>query len=111
MVAEHEMNVPDRWSAKRKSKIVVRLLRAKIWGCSPGRSRCHCPRSSIGDRISLAGPRQDLKKRVGDPLEREITRTQTRLGDTMMTLNLAERLLQNRGFVAGLRRLRRNESA
>jgi hypothetical protein len=44
----------------------------------------------------LNGAEAGLKRRAGDPLEREIARTRAKLGETMMKLELAEELLQKR---------------
>lgn len=51
-----------------------------------------------------------LKKRTGDPAERELVRTRAKLGEMMMKLELAEELLPKRGFGTDLKRLRHSGS-
>jgi hypothetical protein len=50
-----------------------------------------------------------LKRRGGDPAERELMRTQAKLGETMMKLELAEHLLEKRGYGEELRKLKRQQ--
>ncbi len=54
-------------------------------------------------RVFLDGGTQGLKKRV-DPEERELKRVQAKLGEVMMRLELAEGLLEKKGYGAELRK-------
>ena len=110
MLEEREMDLPERWSAKRKSEIVVRLLRGEDLGELSREIQVPPPEIEQWREAFLNGAEAGLKKRAGDPLEREITRTRAKLGETMMKLELAEELLQKRGFAADLRKLRRSDS-
>jgi hypothetical protein len=56
-------------------------------------------------RVFLESGTQGLKRRAGDPLDKELTRTRAKLGETMMKLELAEDLLEKRGYGEELRRL------
>ncbi len=44
-------------------------------------------------------------RRSGDSLDKELTRTRAKLGETMMKLELAEDLLEKRGYGEELQRL------
>lgn len=101
--------MPQRWSAKRKSEVVLRLLRGDDLGEIS--REIQVPPQELEDwrRAFLQGAEAGLKKRTGDPLERELVRTRAKLGETMMKLELSEELLEKRGYGAELRRLFRRE--
>lgn len=98
MWEEREMDLPQRWSAKRKSEVVLRLLRADDLGELSRKIQVPQPEIEQWREAFLNGAEAGLKKRAGDPLEREITRTRAKLGETMMRLELAEELLEKKGF-------------
>jgi hypothetical protein len=54
-------------------------------------------------RVFLDSGTQGLKKRI-DPDERELRRVQAKLGEVMMRLELAEGLLEKKGYGAELRK-------
>lgn len=110
MLKEREMDRPERWSARRKSEIVLRLLRGEDLGELSREIEVSPPVIEEWRQAFLSGAEVGLKKRSGDPLERELTRTRAKLGETMMRLELAEELLGKRGYGAELQRLRRSES-
>ena len=110
MVEDGQMEIPERWSAKRKSGVVLRLLRGEELGELSREIQVPPPEIEQWREAFLNGAEAGLKKRAGDPLEREITRTRAKRGETMMKLELAEELLQERGFEAELKRLRRSGS-
>jgi transposase len=105
-----EMERPERWSAKRKSEIVLRLLRGEDLGELSREIQVPPPEIEQWREAFLNGAEAGLKKRAGDPLEREITRTRAKLGETMMKLELAEMLLEKRGPMDDLRKLRKSDS-
>ena len=59
-------------------------------------------------RVFLEGATQSLRRRGGDPIEQELRRTQAKLGETMMRLELASDLLEKRGYAEELKRLLRD---
>jgi len=59
-------------------------------------------------RVFLEGGMTGLKRRSGDPLERELMRTRAKLGETMMRLGLAEGLREKRGYGEDLKKLKRS---
>lgn len=106
----NERELPERWSAKRKSEVVLRLLRGEDLGELSREIQVPPPEIEQWRAAFLSGAETGLKKRAGDPLEREITRTRAKLGETMMRLELAEMLLEKRGYMDDLRKLRRSDS-
>jgi transposase-like protein len=105
-----DRELPERWSAQRKSEIVVRLLRGEDLGELSREIQVPPPVIEEWRVAFLSGAEAGLKKRAGDPLEREITRTRAKLGETMMKLELAEMLLEKRGYMDDLRMLRKPDS-
>ena len=53
----------------------------------------------------LEGGQHGLKRRRGDPAERELTRTRAKLGEMTMRVELASELLEKRGYGDELRKL------
>ena len=105
-----DRELPERWSAQRKSEIVVRLLRGEDLGELSREIQVPPPVIEEWRVAFLSGAEAGLKKRAGDPLEREITRTRAKLGETVMKLELAEMLLEKRGHMDDLRKLRKPDS-
>lgn len=106
---EKVRELPERWSAKRKSEIVMRLLRGEDLGELSREIQVSAPDLEEWRRAFLDGAEAGLKRRMGDPQERELVRTRAKLGETMMKLELAEMLLEKRGYMDDLRKLRRSE--
>ncbi len=100
-----EAELPERWSAKRKSEIVLRLFRGEDLG--EVSREIEVPASEIEDwrRVFLDGGESGLKRRLGDPLESELVRTRAKLGEVMMRLELSEDLLEKRGYMPELKKL------
>ena len=96
---------PERWSEQQKTEIVLRLLRGEDLG--EVSREIQVPAHELEDwrRVFLEGGSHGLKRRRGDPVEKELTRTRAKLGETMMKLELIEDLLEKRGYGDELRRL------
>jgi transposase-like protein len=105
-----DRELPERWSAQRKSEMVLRLLRGEDLGELSREIQVPPPVIEEWRVTFLSGAEAGLKKRAGDPLEREITRTRAKLGETMMKLELAEMLLEKRGHMDDVRKLRKPDS-
>jgi transposase len=101
--------LPERWSARRKAEIVLRLLRGEDLG--EVSREIQVPASELEDwrRAYLDGAEAGLKRRTGDPMERELVRTRAKLGEVMMRLELSEELLKKRGYGAELKKLLKRE--
>jgi transposase len=101
--AEAPAEIPERWSAHRKAELVLRLLRGEPLDAVARESQVPAHELEEWRRVFLDGGAQGLKKRV-DPEERELKRVQAKLGEVMMRLELAEGLLEKKGYGAELRK-------
>jgi transposase-like protein len=103
-----ERELPERWSPQRKTEVVLRLIKGEDLG---GLSReIEVPAHVLEEwrRVFLESGTAGLRRRGGDPVDRDLTRTQAKLGETMMRLELASDLLEKRGYGEELKRLYRN---
>ena len=100
-------NNPERWSAQRKTDVVVRLLRGEAID-EVSRDVC-VPVYELEEwrRVFLDTGTQGLKRRGMDPEDREVLRLQAKIAEMTMRLELAEHLLEKRGFGDDLRKLKR----
>ena len=101
--------LPDRWSARRKTKAVLRLLRGEDLGQVSREIQVPAHELEEWRRVFIESGSTGLKRRGGDPLERELVRTRAKLGETMMKLELAEGLLEKRGYGEELKKLKRSQ--
>jgi transposase-like protein len=92
-----EPDVPERWSAKRKAEIVLRLLRGEA--LDQVSRELQVPAHLLEDwqRRFLEGGQRGLRSRR-DPEERELTLAKAKIGELTMRLELAEGLIEKRGF-------------
>ena len=99
---------PERWSPQRKTEVVLRLLRGEDLG--EVSREVQVPASELEDwrRVFLDGGQQGLKRRGGDPTDRELVRTRAKLGEMTMRLELASELLEKRGYGEELTRLKKS---
>ena len=101
-------DLPERWSARQKTEVVLRLIKGEDLGELSREVQVPAHEIEEWRRVFLEGGTQGLKRRGGDPTERELTRTRAKLGETMMRLELTSDLLEKRGYGDELRRLLRN---
>jgi len=101
--AEAPTEVPERWSALRKTELVLRLMRGEPLDAVARESQVPAHELEEWRRVFVDGGTQGLKKRV-DPDDRELKRVQAKLGEVMMRLELAEGLLEKKGYGAELRK-------
>ncbi len=101
--AEAPPEVPARWSAGRKSDVVMRLFRGEPVDIVARETQVPAHELEAWRRVFLATGTQGLKKH-GDPEARDVRRLQAKLGEVMMRLELAEDLLEKRGYGDELRR-------
>ena len=101
--AEAPAETPERWSAMRKTDVVLRLLKGEA---IDGVSRdTQVPAHELEEwrRGFLESVTHALKKRI-DPEDRELRRVQAKLGEVMMRLELAEDPIEKQGYGAELRK-------
>ena len=96
---------PERWSAQRKTEVVLRLLRGEDLGEVSRELRVSPPELEEWRRVFLETGQQGLRRRSRDPAERELVRTRAKLGEMTMRMELASELLEKRGYGDDLRKL------
>src|SRR4030095_16496966 len=107
MTTQRTDDLPERWSAPRKMEIVLRLVRGEALDAVEREIHVPGDEGEEWRRVFLEGGQQGLKRRGLDPEERELRRLQAKIGDMTMRLELAEHLLEKRGFAEDVRRLRK----
>ena len=107
MTTQRADDLPERWSAPRKTEVVLRVIRGKA--IDEVAREIQVPVHEVEEwrRVFLEGGQQGLKRRGLDPEERELRRLQAKIGDMTMRLELAEHLLEKRGVAEDVRRLRK----
>ena len=101
--AEAPTENPERWSAVRKTDVVLRLLKGDAIDAVSRDTQIPAHELEEWRRVFLESGTQGLKKRI-DPEDRELRRVQAKLGEVMMRLELAEDLLEKKGYAAELRK-------
>jgi len=96
---------PERWSARQKTEIILRLLRGEDLGELSREAQVPAHELEEWRRVFLDGGTHGLRRRGGDPTEKELNRTRAKLGQTMMKLELIEDLLEKRGYGDEVRKL------
>ncbi|HXH05149.1 MAG TPA: hypothetical protein VNI83_01020 [Vicinamibacterales bacterium] len=89
--------LPERWSVQRKGELVLRLLRGEPLDAVSRESQVPAHELESWKRVFLEQGTRGLKSR-SDPEERELTLARAKIGELMMRLELAEDLIEKRGF-------------
>lgn len=89
--------LPERWSVQRKTELVLRLLRGDALDAVSRESQVPAHELESWRRVFLDSGGRGLKTRA-DPEERELTLARAKIGELMMRLELAEGLIEKRGF-------------
>jgi transposase len=97
--------LPERWSAPRKTELVLRLLRGETLDAVSRESQVPAHELEGWKRAFLEAGTGGLKRQT-DPEERELLRSRAKIGELMMRLELAEDLLEKKGFGEELKRRR-----
>ena len=107
MTTQRADDLPERWSAQRKMEIVLRLVRGEA--IDEVAREVQVPVHELAEwrRVFLESGQQGLKRHGLDPEAREVRRLQAKIGEMTMRLELAEHLLEKKGFGDDLRRLRK----
>jgi hypothetical protein len=99
---------PERWSAKAKMEQVLRLLRGEPVDAVSRELQVPAHELEAWRRIFLEGGQEQLKRRGGDPETRALRQAQAKVGELAMKLELAEMLLEKRGYGDELTRLKKS---
>lgn len=93
----HEASeLPERWSAQRKTELILRLLRGESLDSVSRESQVPAHELESWQRAFLEAGTRGLRRQT-DPEEHELLRTRAKLGEVMMRLELAEGLLETKG--------------
>jgi transposase len=98
--------LPERWSVQRKTELVLRLLRGEGLDAVSRASQVPAHELESWKRSFLEHGARGLKIR-SDPEERDLTLARAKIGELMMRLELAEHLIEKRGFADEWRKQRR----
>jgi hypothetical protein len=98
--------LPERWSAQRKTELVLRLLRGEPLDAVSRESQVPAHELESWKRVFLEAGGRGLKSR-SDPEERELTLARAKVGELTMRLELAEYLIEKRGFADEWKRSKR----
>ncbi len=101
--------LPERWSAKAKSEVVLRLFRGESVDEVSREIQMPVHEIETWRKEFLEAGMVGLRKRGGDPDERALRHTQAKVGELTMKLELAELLLEKRGYGDELQRLKKSQ--
>src|SRR5215469_13944596 len=90
-------DLPDRWSVQRKTELVGRLLRGEALDAVSRESQVPAHELERWQRIFLEQGTRGLRTKA-EPEERELILARAKIGELMLRLELAEDLIEKRGF-------------
>ncbi len=94
----------ERWNAGRTSAVVLRRLRGEAIEAVSREVAVPVHQLEEWRRVFLDGGQANLRTRGLPDEERELRRVQAKLGEMVMRAELAEGLLEKRGFADDLKR-------
>jgi transposase len=89
--------LPERWSVQRKAELVLRLLRGEGLEGVSRESQVPAHELERWQRIFMDQGKRGLRTKT-EPEERELILARAKIGELMMRLELAEDLIETRGF-------------
>ncbi len=89
--------LPERWSAPRKTELVLRVLRGESLDSVSRDSQVPAHELEGWKRAFLDAGMRGLKRHV-EPEDRELLRTRAKIGELTMRLELSEDLIEKRGL-------------
>jgi len=105
---EQAADLPERWSAKAKTEIVLRLLRGEAVEVVSREVQVPAHELEAWRRTFLEAGGEGLKKRHGEGEARLLKQAQAKVGELAMQLELVEMLLEKRGYGEELARLKKS---
>jgi transposase len=106
-VAKSE-ELPERWSARAKMEIVLRLLKGEGLGTVSRETQVPVHELERWRRIFLEGGTNGLKRQDTPGAERELKRVQAKVGELTMKLEIVEWFLEKKGYGEELKKLKRS---
>ena len=100
--------LPERWSARAKTEIVLRLLKGEELGTVSRETQVPVHELERWRRIFLEGGTTGFKRRDSPAAERELKRVQAKVGELTMKLEIVEWFLEKKGYGEELRKLKRS---
>jgi hypothetical protein len=100
--------LPERWSARAKTEIVLRLLKGEELGTVSRETQVPVHELERWRRIFLEGGTNGFKRRETPGAERELKRVQAKVGELTMKLEIVEWFLEKKGYGEELRKLKRS---
>jgi hypothetical protein len=97
--------LPERWSVQRKTELVLRLLRGESLDAVSRESQVPAHELERWQRIFVDQGKRGLRTKA-EPEEREMILARAKIGELMMRLELAEDLIEKRGFTDEWKRRR-----
>ena len=97
--------VPERWSVQRKAELVMRLLRGEALDAVSRESQVPAHELERWQRIFLEQGKRGLRTK-SEPEERELILARAKIAELMMRPELAEDLIEKRGFTDEWKRRR-----
>jgi len=100
--------LPERWSARAKTEIVLRLLKGEELGTVSRETQVPVHELERWRRIFLEGGTNGFKRRDTPGAERELKRVQAKVGELTMKLEIVEWFLEKKGYGEELKKLKRS---
>jgi len=100
--------LPERWSARAKTEIVLRLLKGEELDTVSRETQVPVHELERWRRIFLEGGINGFKRRDTPGAERELKRVQAKVGELTMKLEIVEWFLEKKGYGEELRKLKRS---
>ena len=100
--------LPERWSARAKAEIVLRLLKGEELDTVSRETQVPVHELERWRRIFLEGGINGFKRRDTPGAERELKRVQAKVGELTMKLEIVEWFLEKKGYGEELKKLKRS---
>jgi transposase len=97
--------LPERWSVQRKTELVLRLVRGESLDAVSRENQVPAHELEQWHRVFVEQGKRGLRTKA-EPEERELTLARAKIGELMMRLELAEDLIEKRGFTDEWKRRR-----
>jgi transposase len=97
--------LPERWSVQRKTELVLRLVRGESLDAVSRENQVPAHELERWQRIFMEQGKRGLRTKT-EPEERELILARAKIGELMMRLELAEDLIEKRGFTDEWKRRR-----